>query len=81
MIGLPSSSAPAVRISSRAALTVSAATPAVRPSSTRVAKPDHEHAVNVACAKLGTVAFEEAWAEGYAMSLEEVVSSTVGVER
>jgi predicted ATPase/DNA-binding XRE family transcriptional regulator len=44
---------------------------------TLVERTDHDYAVNRACTDLGVKAFEVAWAEGYAMSLEEAVASTV----
>jgi predicted ATPase/DNA-binding XRE family transcriptional regulator len=47
---------------------------------TTVEKTDHEYAWHAARAKLGEGAFEEAWARGYAMPLEEAISSTVDDE-
>ena len=47
---------------------------------TLVERTDHDDAVNRACTELGANAFEEAWAEGYTMSLEEAITSTMGEE-
>jgi predicted ATPase/DNA-binding XRE family transcriptional regulator len=44
---------------------------------TLVERTDHDYAVNRACTELRVKAFEVAWAEGYAMSLEEAIASTV----
>ena len=44
---------------------------------TPIARTDHDHAVNVARAALGEDAFEAAWDEGHAMSLEEAISDAL----
>jgi tetratricopeptide (TPR) repeat protein len=44
---------------------------------TLVERVDHDYTVNRACAQLGAESFEEAWAEGYAMSLGEAIASIV----
>jgi hypothetical protein len=44
---------------------------------TMVERTVHEYALHAARAKLGEGTFEEAWARGHAMPLEEAISSTV----
>ena len=47
---------------------------------TLVERTDHEYSTNIARTELGAEAFEEAWALGYATSLEEAIASTLGEE-
>jgi tetratricopeptide (TPR) repeat protein len=47
---------------------------------TLVEKTDHDYAVNTARMQLGAEGYEEAWALGYAWSLEEAIASTVDQE-
>jgi hypothetical protein len=42
-----------------------------------VARVDHDHASNAARATLGEDAFAAAWAEGYAMPLEEATADAL----
>jgi predicted ATPase/DNA-binding XRE family transcriptional regulator len=47
---------------------------------TLVARTDHVYALNAAGKELGKEAFEKAWARGYAMHLEEAISSALDEE-
>jgi len=44
---------------------------------TLVERTDHDYAANGARTELGVEAFEETWAGGYVMSLEEAIDSIV----